>query len=176
VHLLIYLVINSYNNGRSISDYILCLPCVCVYVVFNAEGNVDWLQFDLWSVCYLCQFKEGVSVADLLLSNRYFCWLNTCIYGTVPPNNWCLFLYDMLLVIVVCFPLSRIHVCSLVCVQRMPMLNCWSLYILCFLCTLRLLSNLTVQHTLRYVYYISVYIFHLNYCKFVLRWAVVVLY
>jgi hypothetical protein len=50
MHILIYLVINSYDNGMSISDFIVCLPCVCVYVVFSAGGYVDWLQFELGSV------------------------------------------------------------------------------------------------------------------------------
>jgi len=59
-----------------------------------------------------------------------------------------MFLSDMLSVIVVCFPLSHIHICSLVCVLRMRMSNCWSLYILCVPYALRLLSYLTVQHTL----------------------------
>ena len=72
MHVLVYLVINSYNNRRSISDYTVCLPCVCACIIFSAGRYVDWLQFELGSVCYLCQFKERVSVADLLLSNQYF--------------------------------------------------------------------------------------------------------
>jgi Ca2+/Na+ antiporter len=48
---------------------------------------------------------------------------------TVPPSSSYVIFSDMLLVIVVCLLLFCIHVCSLIYVPHMQMLNCWSLYI-----------------------------------------------
>ena len=62
-------------------------------VVSSVETYVDWLWFEMGSVCYLCQFKEGVSVANLLLGNQYF--VDEMLLYTVPPSNSCVFLSDM---------------------------------------------------------------------------------
>jgi hypothetical protein len=94
---------------------------------------------------------------------------------TVPPSNSYVILSDMLLVTVLCLLSSRIHVCSLIYVPRMQILNCWSLCILYVPYTLYLLPHLIVQHTPCYMYCIPICISHLDCCRFV-SLTVVVLY
>jgi hypothetical protein len=66
-------------------ECLVCLPCVCVYVVSLAGRWVDWLLCALGSACYVCKFKEGVIVANLLLIDQYFL-LVICLYVQCLPT------------------------------------------------------------------------------------------
>jgi hypothetical protein len=62
-------------------QYQLCnMLTTYVCALFSVQGGVlDWLWFESGSVCYSCQFKDGVSVVGLLLSNQYVL-LMKCLY------------------------------------------------------------------------------------------------
>jgi len=72
-------------------------------------------------------------------------------------------------IIVVCFLLSHIHAYCPICVLRMRILDCLSIYIVYVLYILCLLLYLTVQHTLRCMYYILICVFHMDLYKVAFR-------
>ena len=81
----------------------------------------------------------------------------------------------MLLVTVTCLLSSHIHVCTLIYVPLMRMLNSWPLCILYVAYTIYLLPCLNVQHMPCYVYCISVCVSHLDCCRFISMKVVVLI-
>ena len=67
----------------------MSLLCSCVCVISIAGRHVDWLWFELGSVCYLCQYRKGVCVANPLLDKQYFLLMKCLHIQCLPAMHAC---------------------------------------------------------------------------------------
>ena len=129
--------------------------------LFLVQGG-KWTGCGLSRSVFVTFASSKRGVTSLICCSVINIFVDEMLVCKMPPSNPCVFLSDMPAIIVVCFLLSHIHVYFPKYVLRMQILDYLFLCILYVLYILRLLPYLTVHHTLRCMYCISVCVFHLN--------------